>query len=878
MLSLRKNLTRPYRHVQGIELGGDFADDPNGTFRHARLMPRSIEYPTVRETVDLNTTTNNAINSTFGSSFTALQAGLWPQAPIRGQQGSVHDTFRLQQYHGTNAVSEVGLGGNAGQFIPHAFFMENGGLADATTDPAGSPINARYHVTDGGLITTHAASGLLNEIEDGFAIGMVFSPNEAGTISGLVDEALWSMDFGATSVGDNRNVGVYLEETPGTTTMSVGDPIDAEWVAQGSVNGAFYDIRFGGHITPSSSQSVIYTVTLRDSTTYTFPSHDGDGNQITTREFNGNFFWRIPRVLITSSSPPLPRVAFDQGIAVTRNEGDHYRIRIKEGTGQTALLQSNNVTYELDPNMTYNMISYLRVNSSNNNRLSIIVRLFTWDANNSEWAAVPSLGVGGGPLTGYRIADNTTSAARRLGLSRPYFNIGLSEYQTSSTYSNNYNTMSKTFIARANSVQANNVLDALATSGSPFRGLIESASSDGYEIQDLPYVDIPYTAYDNATGTITPAANWLVTNVPANPTDAQRVLFRNSLNSDGSWTPVSVAAAADGTYNGTTTNTNARIETVLPNQGSENISTTDVRQFWIHPTGSGYVDPVAASTSFSQMNPMTGMASSVTFNVPQGPIQGLTYFTTSGTDGASAPIQFLDGTNTGANSVDWDTSFFLGDGSAGTVRVYSMNPSTVSSVSHNLVSPGGTRRIYVPGFRDDYRTATAGLSPLTAADLDANTHYFRGVFIDGQARVNFFQITSVDTGTGLLSVVRVDNDVANSDDTLPTGSNVELGFGPGTNNLDLQQFASFQFQVETPREQHSAIPLEFDPIGIFLGVAGNAVGTVGDVEYHLPYTRRGVTYYWYPNKILNTQTGVFQSHEFTGTTPGTNQWIFSLIG
>ena len=213
-----------YRHVQGIELGGDFADDPNGTFRHARRVTRSVEYPTVLETVDANTSTNNSPNSTFGQTFTAVQAGLFPSAPTLGQQGSVHDTFRLQQYHGTNAVAELGLGGNTGQFIQHSYFMEDGGLADGPTDPSASPVNARYHVTDGGLIDTVPATGLVGTLHSGFTLGMVFSPNEAEAVPELVDEALWSMDFGARNLSDSRNVGVYLEETPGSGTIPVLKP------------------------------------------------------------------------------------------------------------------------------------------------------------------------------------------------------------------------------------------------------------------------------------------------------------------------------------------------------------------------------------------------------------------------------------------------------------------------------------------------------------------------------------------------------------------------------------------------------------------------------------------------------------------------------
>ena len=864
-----------YRHVQGIELGGDFADDPNGTFRHARRVTRSVEYPTVLETVDANTTTNNSVNSTFGQTFTAVQAGLFPSAPTLGQQGSVHDTFRLQQYHGTNAVAELGLGGNTGQFIQHSYFMEDGGLADGPTDPSASPVNARYHVTDGGLIDTVAATGLVGTLHSGFTLGMVFSPNEAEAVPELVDEALWSLDFGARNLSDSRNVGVYLEETPGSGTIPVLNPEDAEWLE----NGAFFDIRFASQQTPSNSQTIVYTLTFRDSTTYTFSSHDGNGNQITTRSNFGGFFWRVPRSLITFSGGDTPDSGFFTGLALTRSSTDHYRIRIKQGTADTALLRDINGPVELDPNNTYNILSYVHLNRSSQ-RISISVRLFDWNVPNSRWDIRSSLSAPG--LVGYRVLDSTTTPTDRLRLSRPIFNIGLSEYQNSASAYNNYMNMSKVFIARANSDPSTATIDALATSQSPFRGLIESAASSGYEIQDLPYVDIPYTAYDNATKTITPANNWLVPDVVANATEAQQLAFRNTLNADGSWTPVSESTAALGTFNGTTTNTNARIETVLPDQGAENISTTDVRQFWIHPTGSGYVDPVGASSSFSQMNPSTGAASSLTFNVPQGPIEGLTYFTTTGIDGASAPITFLNTPNTNGTSItNWDTSYFLGDGSAGTVRVYSMAPSTVSSVSHNLVSPGGTRRIYVPGFRDDYRTATTGISPLTAADLDANTHYFRGLFLDGMGRINYFQIVSVDTSTGLLSVIRVDNDVANSNDTLPTGRNIELPFGPGSENLDLQQFASFQFQAATPREQDSVVPLNFDPIGIFLGsmvTADIPELPATDTEYFIPYSRRGVTYYWYPNKTLSGQTGVFQSAEFTGTIPGTDQWIFSLIG
>ena len=865
-----------YRHVQGIELGGDFADDPNGTFRHARRVDRSVEYPTVAETADANTSTNNSVNSTFGQSFTPLQAGLFPSAPIRGLQGSVHDTFRLQQYHGTNAASELGLGGNSGLFMDHDFFMENGGLADATTDPSGSPVNAKYHITDGGLIDTVPATGLIQGLNSGFTLGMVFSPNEAEAVPQLVDTAFWSMDFGARNVSDSRNVGVFLEESPGSGTIPVLNPEDAEWLE----NGAFFDIRFASTQTPSSSQTIVYTLTFRDSTTYTFSSHDGNGNQIVTRSNNFGYFWRIPRSLITFSGGTPPTSGFFTGLALTRSSTDHYRIRVKQGTAFTGLLRDLNGVVELNPNNTYNLLSYVHLNRSSQ-RISISVRLFDWNIPNSRWDIRSSLGIQG-TLEGYRVVDADTTPTDRLRLSRPTFNLGLSEYQNDASAYNNYLNMSKVFIARASSDPSIATLDALATSQSPFRGLIESAASSGYEIQDLPYVDIPYTAYDNATKTITPANNWLVPDVVANATEAQQLAFRNTLNADGSWTPVSESTAALGTFNGTTTNTNARIETVLPDQGAENISTTDVRQFWIHPTGSGYVDPVGASSSFSQMNPSTGAASSLTFSVPQGPIEGLTYFTTTGIDGASSPITFLNTPNTNGTSItNWDTSYFLGDGSAGTVRVYSMAPSTVSSVSHNLVSPGGTRRIYVPGFRDDYRTATTGISPLTAADLDANTHYFRGLFLDGMGRINYFQIVSVDTSTGLLSVIRVDNDVANSNDTLPTGRNIELPFGPGSENLDLQQFASFQFQAATPREQDSVVPLNFDPIGIFLGsmvTADIPELPTTDTEYFIPYSRRGVTYYWYPNKILSGQTGVFQSTEFTGTIPGTDQWIFSLIG
>ena len=322
------------------------------------------------------------------ASFRCKQAyGL--KHPYVASKGQSHDTFRLQQYHNTtDAAMELGLGGDSGRFIAHDFFFETGGLADNTGDPAGGPINARYHVRGNGLITSVPATGALDEIQAGFAIGMVFSPTGEFTADQFSDECLWSMDFGARNISDVRNVGVYVEETPASAQVSVTTPTSAQWALDDNNNaGAFFDIEFPSEVALSTSQTIIYTLTLASGETYMFASHDGNGNQVTTRTRFGNYFWRVPRALITSSilgtGDNLPFGGYFTNLTLTRNDVDHYRIRIKAGTGQTALLSYTGGIVELDPDLSYNIISYIHLDP--NNRINIIVRLFDWDIDDEEW-------------------------------------------------------------------------------------------------------------------------------------------------------------------------------------------------------------------------------------------------------------------------------------------------------------------------------------------------------------------------------------------------------------------------------------------------------------------------------------------------------------
>ena len=848
-----------YVYKQSIELTGAVANT-EGTFRHARQVPLQNNYPTL---------------PTADATRTALVLAGFPDAPLRGRQGST-GTHRMDQYQPTANAGRIGgtvpleraTSGTAG-FQLDEDFVETGGFVDNPSDPRIDTPNARFLLgqDNGALINHDPAAGTFTTPTDGILVGMVFQPQRISA-DHTGKYPLWTMNFQAQSVSDSRNVGVFLEETPDPGTVPVLNPTDAEWLE----NGEFFDIRWAsGDPTPSESEQVIYTLTFSDSTTYTFAGNDNDGNHITTRSNFGGFFWRVPRDLITFSGGDTPDSGFFTGLALRRSTPGEYNMRIRLGTNSDALLRDDDGLLLFTDGDEYAIISHLHITS--NNRLALNAYVYRWDVVSQSWTQFVGLRPAES-VTGFNVSVLNTRES--IDVLNPEIRIGLFEYQNNATSYNNNLAMSKIFIAKleAAGFNAANAL-AIINDSTPFNGLAQSNATSGFEFTRLDYVDIPYTSYDSAAGTFLPTADWLLPDTSVSDPSG----FRTALGSSGLWRPVSEAVQSDGDILGAG---------ALPARGS-NLPVASTDPFLvIHPTGTGYVDPILATTALP-VGPAKGGVSNTTganasMALPQGPIADIDYHTTTGTDGAVA-IGYI---STG----QWDRTCFLGDGSNGTARVWAVPSTGVESVSDDLGTTGtdGNARLYVPQYRNDWRAAQSpALSPLGRADFDPNTHFVLGRFLEGGTRRIYFSAAGFNPETGLITgLARVDMPIAGTNSgAAPTSTNIELYKQDASSsdirseNVSIVRFASFHFQASTPLEEDSVIPLDFDPIGIFLGVVQTAdISPLPDtdVEHFVPYRRRGVTYYWYPNKILNNQTGVFQSNAFTGLTPGADQWIFSLIG
>ena len=524
-------------YVQSIELDGSFSNETVGTFRHARQVPVQNNYPTL---------------PTANANRTALVLAGFPDAPLRGRVG-LHGTSRIDQYMPTANNGRIGgtipleraLNGGD-DYQPNEDFVAAGGFVDGVNDPVIRNPNAKFLLgqDNAQLINHDPATGNFTTPTDGILIGMTFEPHQL-----LLDHTglypLWTMDFQSRSITDSRNVGIFMEETPGTTGTPVGDALDALWNQGPGGNqpaGSFLDIRFGGQITPSNSQQVEYTLTLRDSTTYTFPAvmYDSNGDlvgEITTRTFNGNFFWRIPRALITSSTGTLPTQGRLTGIALNRGDPGEYHMRLKLGTNNDSLLRDDIGTLLFTENSQYSIISHLHVDS--NNRLAVNAFIYEWNLGTSQWQVIgDNLRTSTG-VTGFNVTVLSDSEA--IDVINPTIRIGLAEYQNNSSLFINNLTMSKIFIAKAEAAfTANNAL-AIVNDATPFKGLAISNSTDGFEFTRLNHVDIPYSAYDPVAGTILPTANWLLPDTST--TDP--VGFRTALGSTN-WVPVSEAMSTDG--------------------------------------------------------------------------------------------------------------------------------------------------------------------------------------------------------------------------------------------------------------------------------------------------------------------------------------------
>ena len=857
-----------YVYKQSIELTGAVANT-EGTFRHARQVPLQNNYPTMPSSnVDL----------------TPLVLAAYPDAPLRGRQGST-GTHRIDQYQPTANMGRIGgtvpleraTSGTAG-FQLDEDFVAAGGFVDNPADPRIDTPNARFLLgqDNGALIGVNNSTGMFTTPTGGILTGMIFQPQRVAE-DHTGKYPLWTMNFQARNVSDSRNVGVFLEETPDPGTIPVLNPTDAEWLE----DGAFFDIRWAsGDPMPSESEQVIYTLTFRDSTTYTFAGNDNNGNHITTRTFNGNFFWRIPRDLITFSGGDTPDSGHFSGLALRRSTPGEYNMRIRLGTNSDALLRDDDGLLLFTDGDEYAIISHLHIDS--NNRLALNAYVYRWDIVSSRWVIFTGLRTATG-VTGFNVS--VLNAGEAIDVINPTIRIGLFEYQNNTSSFNNNLAMSKIFIAKVETPTFNAAAaTAIINDSDPFNGLAQSNSTSGFEFTRLDYVDIPYSSYDAAAGTFTPTADWLLPDTSVSDPSG----FRTALGSSGLWRPVSEAMQSDGDILGSGT---------LPAR-SRQFPTSGTDPFLvIHPTGTGYVDPILATTALP-VGPAKGGVSNTTgasasMALPQGPIADIDYHTTTGTDGAS-PIGYI---STG----QWDRTDFLGDGSAGTARIWAVPSTAVESVSFELGTTGtdGSARLYVPQFRNDWRLANSTtmnpLSPLGRADFDPNTHYVVGRFLDGASRVIYFTAGAFDPQTGLVSgLARVDTPIAGTNSgAAPTGSNTELYkqdvSDPNlrTDNIAIFRFASFRFEAGAPvnvleeaGQRGDVLPFGmFGMLELFLGTAGNTIGS-GESQ-RIAYQRRGVTFYWYPNRsdTMGGPLGVWQNYVGNNDPDETlGQWRLPLIG
>ena len=855
-------------YTQSIELNGQFSDQTNGTFRHARQIPAVINYPTL---------------PTANSSRTALMLAGFPDAPLRGRQGSP-GTHRIDQYMPTigqaNRLSGVApleraIHGSSG-FQPDDSFVAAGGFVDGVNDPRIDNPNGRFLLgqNNGALAAHDPATGTFGAATGGLLIGMTFEPHQlALRDTGLYP--LWTMKFQARNVTDDRNVGVFMEETPEVTGISVGDTIEAEWFQ----DGAFLDIFFTSTETPSQSQQVEYILTLRDSSTFTIRANDGT-NHITTRQTIGGFGWRIPRALVTAySGGEIPRLGLYRGIALTRGQPGEYHMRIKLGTSFDARISDEDGLLDFTDGSQYSIISHLHV--GNDGRIALNVYVYEWILATQQWRLYTGLRTESG-VTGFRIGALNNSEA--IDVINPEINIGLFEFQNNRTNFINNMSMSKIFIAKAeNTTFDANAATAIVNDSTAFKGLAVADTMPGFEFTRLNYVDVPYTTYDPSTGLITPTSNWLLPDTSA--TDAAG--FRASLNSSGLWTPVSEASVNDSIIDGFRT---------MPVQGANVAASTDPTDafLFIHRTGTGYVDPVRATASLPIAPEKSGVSNTTggtaTLTVPEGPITSLSYHTTTGMDGANNTISYL-------GVGEWDRSKSLSVASAGTARIWSVPLSAAESVSDNLgiVTENGDARLYVPEFRDDYRRAQSPQLPeLTRSDFDPSTHFILGRFLDAGSRRIYYTASGFDPQLGLITgVARVDTPVAgiNSGDA-PGGNRRELFVqDPAVAedrqaNIVIQRFASFRFEalaptdvLELPGQRGDVLPFGmFGMLELFLGTV--QAGPVSDdtaENYSVGYSRRGVLYHWYPNRMGTGSTGVWQNYQGDNAPTG-DQWRIPLIG
>ena len=862
-------------YVQSIELTGDFSDETNGTFRHVRQTPVVSNYPTL---------------PTANATRTALVLAAFPDAPLMGRVG-LNGTHRIDQYMPTANAGRIGgtipleraISGTDGYQL-NEDFLENGGIADNTSDPAIVDPNARFLLgqDNGELIEHDPAAGTFTSPTDGLIIGMAFKADQIDdTHTGQLP--IWTMNFQARNQSDTRNVGMFLEGAASTGTTNIGQPISVA-----SFGGlARLDIAFSDTPEPAHDQRQ-YTLTTNNGTVINFRANDNNGNHITVDTgFTGDRIWRIPAALVTNF-PAANNTSLgefrDTVTSLTTTTPSDYHIRIKTGTGNNSLINDEDGLIEIVADTSYYLVSHLSVvtNSSNENRLSLITYLYDWDADAGSWALLSSSLGHATTLTGFNV--NVLSSTEAIDVINPEIRIGLAEYQNNaSTYNNNL-TMSKIFIAKAEAAVSANTALALVNSSDPFNGLAQSNSTDGFEFTRLNHVDIPYSDYDPVAGTILPTADWLIPDTSA--TDA--AAFRTAIGSTN-WVPVSEVMSADGNIRGFAT---------LPTQGNNVATSSDAtdHHLWIHPTGSGYVDPVKSVSPLTAGPTKDGVPNNTGINAsltaPQGPISSIDYFTTTGLDGASA-ISYLP------TSV-WNRNLFLDSDDSGVARIWATPLSAAESVSDDLGTIGtdGGGRLYVPQYRTDLRAAqTPSQGPLGRQDFDPNTHFLLGRFLSGGSRRIYYTVGGFDPATGLMTgIARVDSPIAGtSSGTPPTGINTELYVQDPSDqmlrsfNISLERFASFVFEVGAPQNvledttgaggasrRGDVLPFGmFGMLDLFFGTEGTAVGS-GESEY-IPYDRRGATHYWYPSREMDGQLGVWQNY-IGDNAPTDGQWRLALLG
>ena len=614
-----------YLYDQSIELTGELTTP---LFRHARRVDRTSEYPTL---------------PTSNSSRTALVLAAFPDAPLRGRQG-LHGTHRIDQYMPTANAGRIGgtvplerATSGTDDYQLDESFLDDGGISDNILDPAIQDPNAKFLLgqDNGELISHDPAAGTFTTPTNGLLIGMAFKADQiTDTHTGQLP--IWSMDFQARSQSDVRNVGMFLEGAASTSTTSIGSPISVA-----SFGGlARLDIAFSDTPEPAHDQR-LYTLTTANGTVITFRANDNNGNHITVDTgFTGDRIWRIPRALVTTF-PAANNASLgefrDTVTSLTTTTPANYHMRIKTGTGNNSLLNTVDGLVEIVADTSYYLVSHLSVltNSSNENRLSVVTYLYNWDADTGVWELFSNTLGHATTLTGFNV--NVLSSTEAIDVINPEIRIGLAEYQNNASIFNNNLTMSKIFIAKVEQVGFSQAdANAIINDTTPFNGLAQNESTVGYEFGRLPYVDVPYTAYngtDQELSSLTLDPTWLIPDEAQAPNAAA---FRNALPADGSWAPVSEVLSADGTYSDTST-VHALIN-ALPTQGQRDIASSaagDI-QLWIHPTGTGYVDPISASTALPVGPMLNGVSNStdVTTNsltVPQGPISFLDYHTTTST-------------------------------------------------------------------------------------------------------------------------------------------------------------------------------------------------------------------------------------------------------